>query len=889
MHQMMSNEKRSSEMKPMKEVSHPVRLKAKSSFLTSVTIIGQLMLAGNLSAASLPNGTFLYEAEEFFMNDGRFQIKDCIHTSATRFIGARDKQVVSSDECLLFQGDFPGSNSSYTVWACVRNLDIEVRSAILNPVKFKGQGKEWHWISLGRYTTRQIGTTFALYGLPTGKGFAPDTGIDAVILVSDAAFIPCGVFQGYSGREDTATSPTSQQSTAQAEYMIRNLNPGLEISPFIASANAHGLAPHMPDHKDWDKLMLRFYGNNMLAPLFKTKTVQEEGEPAWDFESIDKFLKRAREQWQVREIMMFPQWTVKGKDGAPPTREQLDSGVRLLMQLVERYGTKKNPLYVRYWVLSDEWPCGGYWKKNYKEFAEYYARLVKEVKKFNPELIVGGPVDCWPNDTITAELLKICPELDFIAWNMFITGRADTPLASIFQRTSLIKTFLRSSRELGRRWHKKDVPVFITSLGPNYHAWDPQDLRLAEPVMGVWHALAINYMAEEGCTAGLFYNVRARDCGFFGPNDQLSQKSGMQPADMNPQTVNLRPSGRIVEFYKKYLAGKKLLPVAAVSPADKFNLIAAAADNGKTLISAVNFAEVPRQVKIRFESFKMKDYGCESLPDDFIYCDRQNITSGKGFFFHANGTAELWMPPYSAWVIMVDNHVNPQRLKLAEEMKKRYSDLVAVFHMDGSLEDSAGSGSKSMGWFGEHFSRTHFKCGYGAGDYTGNLCNRARIRLEGRAASLNGSKTFGIAFWVYRVKNTSDYGSVLSFGKDKFMIEHVGGGNPDPRFQLKNPGFCDFGGTWKHSLLIPANEWTHVAITADGEYGRIVVNGQTKWKFPQTDMGLNGSDILYLGSQHGDAGPIDCYIDELILSNKPTSENWAKDIYEHTKNGKNYE
>ena len=84
---------------------------------------------------------------------------------------------------------------------------------------------------------------------------------------------------------------------------------------------------------------------------------------------------------------------------------------------MRRYGSKGAPHYVRYWVLSDEWACGGYWKNNYRKFASYYASQVRLVKAFNPELIVGGPVDCWPNDTITAELLRQCPELDFIAWN----------------------------------------------------------------------------------------------------------------------------------------------------------------------------------------------------------------------------------------------------------------------------------------------------------------------------------------------------------------------------------------------------------------------------------------------------------------------------------------
>lgn len=854
----------------------------------SLTLIGQLMIVANIFASPLPAGTVLYEAEEYFMKDGRFQVKDCIHTSAARFIGALDKQTASSDECFLFQGDFPDKALSYTIWACVRNLDIEIRSSILDPRQFKGAGKEWRWISLGRYDSRQIGAAFSLYGIPGEGGFAADAGLDTILLVPDDTFIPRGVFQGYSGKEETADVSPARQDAQRIEYRIDNLNPGREISPFIAGANAHGLEQHMPDNAEWDKVMLRFYGGNLLAPLFGAKANPGPGETAWNFESIDKFITRARQQWQVKEIMMFPQWWIIGSNGAPPTREQLDDGVRMLMQLVERYGKKDTPLYVRYWVLNDEWPCGGYWKKNYREFAGYYARLVREAKKFNPELIIGGPVDCWPNDTITAELLKACPELDFIAWNMFITGRADSPLDALFQRTSFIKTCLRSSRELGRRHHGKDVPVFITSLGPNYHAWDPLDLRLGEPVMGVWHALALNYMAEEGCAAGLFYNVRARDCGFFGPADPLALKSGMQPADIDSRTVNLRPAGRVVEFYKKHLPGKKLLPAASPVPVEKFNLFAAASDNGETLISAVNFAPVPRLATIKFESFKMAAYDSETLPAGFIYCDRQVITSGEGFFFRADGTAELWLPPYSTWNILVQNRINVEAAKEDQAGRDRYEELAAVFHLDGNLDDAAGSGSKSLGWYGEHFSHTHFKCGSGAGNYTGGIHNRARIKLEGRAASLNGSRTFGIAFWIYRVRNTADYGSILSFGDGKFMIEHVGGGNPDPRFQLKSPGFCDFGGTWKHALMIPANEWTHVTVTADGENGRIIVNGETKWKFPQTGKGLNGGDILYLGSRQGDTGPIDCYIDELILSDKPAGEEWARKIYNHTKNGQNY-
>ena len=90
---------------------------------------------------------------------------------------------------------------------------------------------------------------------------------------------------------------------------------------------------------------------------------------------------------------------------SPLACRQLDAGVEVLLQAVRRYGAKESRHHFRYWLMSDEWPCGGYWKENPKQFAQYYARLVRAAKAVNPELIVGGPADCFPNYGIIAELL----------------------------------------------------------------------------------------------------------------------------------------------------------------------------------------------------------------------------------------------------------------------------------------------------------------------------------------------------------------------------------------------------------------------------------------------------------------------------------------------------
>jgi hypothetical protein len=215
------------------------------------------------------------------------------------------------------------------------------------------------------------------------------------------------------------------------------------------------------------------------------------------------------------------------------------------------------------------------------------------------------------------------------------------------------------------------------------------------------------------------------------------------------------------------------------------------------------------------------------------------------------------------------------------------NDISALWHLDGDYYETMGTGSISLGWYGEHFSDVISKVGTGAADCAGGENSRGRIQLAGDA-QLGGLTQFGIAFWGYRVNNRNAYGSVLSFGTGMMEIEHVGPGNDESWFFVKNAGFCTFNGQWNHSIYLPQNQWTHVAITADGTTGRIIVDGVLKWSYPQTGQGLNAGTILNLGCETPVAGGrIDCYLDEIVFTNKPSNEAWAQVIYEATAQGKN--
>lgn len=214
------------------------------------------------------------------------------------------------------------------------------------------------------------------------------------------------------------------------------------------------------------------------------------------------------------------------------------------------------------------------------------------------------------------------------------------------------------------------------------------------------------------------------------------------------------------------------------------------------------------------------------------------------------------------------------------------SDISALWHLDGDFYETMETGSYSLGWYGEHFSESYYKVGVAATDCATDINTRARIQLEGDAR-LSGLTGFGIAFWVYRVNNRQDYGSILSFGTGCMEIEHVGPGNDERWFYVRNSGFCDFNGKWNHYVWLPRDTWTHVAITADGSTGRIILNGVPTWSASQTGLGFNAGNVLYLGGESTETGGlIDCYIDEIVFTNKPVGTAWGVDIYNATLNGR---
>ena len=463
--------------------------------------------------------------------------------------------------------------------------------------------------------------------------------------------LAAGLMLGGVLAEDQTMPKVVRDTLPQIEVRVQADPKGSLISPYLASANCHGLKRHCVDSDAWDRTMRRVFGGNLLVLLQGAYKEPDSKGNWWNFDDIDAFVRKAKTVWRAKELAFLPQWWIRGWDGKDePSAAQFETSSEALVQLAQRYGVP-GPLFVRYWMACDEWSGGKYWQKNPDRFAFYYSKLVQKIKAANPDLLVGGPVDAWPSSAIIRALLKQCPELDFIAWNLFICGNANTPIADVFARTHNLGAQVERSRELSRNILGRELPVMVSSYNMNFHAWDPPDSRMASPIGGPWNALALLYMARAGAFSGVMYNVLAKDCGMFGPRDGYAIRAGMLPKSIDPKLITVRPLTHVHEFFKQNVAGARVSQVEVPDDAAKFEAFATCDANGGHAIVMVNFSTATRRVRLSVSPFERTPYAEFDLPVTYLYCDGSNLRRGEGLLFSAEGIGTFVMPAYSAWCL----------------------------------------------------------------------------------------------------------------------------------------------------------------------------------------------------------------------------------------------
>lgn len=607
-----------------------------------------------------------FEAEDYFSKEREFVINDDTFLSKGAYIAVKDDIENISQDKLLVHIPFKGKGS-FTIWINARNLNMSVRSSngvnktIKTPVR-----NEWCWVSGGVLSDKEIGGILEIYATK----IEANSGIDVILFSNDPHFQPKGVYnEFFSAEEKTDTQNKVSEAKEPIKFIVSSEKISEKISSYLVTACADDPLRHTEGQKRgevdkgrliagnprWDAIMQTFFQDNMLILLFRPIRKKDKSYDRWDFDALDKFVKQAKTVWGCSELLFLPRWDIPStRKNQVPTKAELDAGEEFFMQLIKRYGAK-GKLNVKYWAPADEWPLRNYWKDNPDKFVEYYSRLVKKAKEFNPELKLGGPINAFPRNSLIEKLLIKCPELDFIAWNMYMSGNANAPLEKVYARTSFLESSIVASRQISKRVRGKEVPVIVTAYGPNYLARNPPDFKLAGPSNGVWEALALNHLVRGGAYAAGTFNILGLDCGMFGPRDAFGIKGGYIPKNIDKETIYVRPSARIMRFYQKYVVGQNRCVIKCASKNDAA-LDALAVNHGDKglAIIMVNKSTDEQEVEIKIKDYKLTVYKEFDLPTEYIYCDQDKITEGKGFIFDKNGATKLHMPAFSTWLFYVN-------------------------------------------------------------------------------------------------------------------------------------------------------------------------------------------------------------------------------------------
>ena len=645
----------------------PLRVKRLGGFLAVLCgLLGAMSLPGPAAfgQGTLPEGTVpvpITDISDLFFAVG--VVDDFCCDGKYLRINTKYPQYTSPDKKVeMFTADFP-SGGEYTVWARSRRLRLGIAGPLLEMEERDTYSRDWTWHNLGRHGPRSVGGTFSVFALPRGGKWEEDHGLDSVLLIPDPEYTPSGTYFGIQGVDgviaagaDPGSRPAGTPRTASAapkntilrtQVSVHTGGGEGRIGKYVASALIYPWGvqdtrrgtqePHPEEHHF---LMKEFLTDNLAVLIFgpASKKPNAEGE-WWDFGGIDRAVSNCRERYGAEDIMFLvtgqPIRSPIGFDrneDRPPTPEQQEHARGILMQLVRRYGTP-GPRFVKYWTPLDEGVSTGYWAKNPAKAAEYLASLVQAMKEFNSDLVVGMWRRCWPSSQLSAEFLRHSEQLDMVSWNLFICGRADTPLPELFRRTGTLGNHVAASRGLSRDIRGRELPVDLV-YGMNYRYWDPPDMRFAHPVGGVWQALALSHVASAQAFIASCYSLWL----MTGPPDRVGG-----------EFTHARANLRVLLFFKKHMAGASLNRVDIGGERDGFCFLSASKSQGTQSMVAVNSAAHPRLVTVELQPTpQAAEYTGFQWPADYVYCDLHTAREGKGVFFNAKGRTELTMPPYSA-------------------------------------------------------------------------------------------------------------------------------------------------------------------------------------------------------------------------------------------------
>jgi hypothetical protein len=467
----------------------------------------------------------------------------------------------------------PGNSATLTVWARHRGVPVQLKSidtegrqtehvwAFVRPEK-------WTWSELGTYPRSALQSRIIVI---RGNGDAPDAGLDAVFLADNPSARPTDFLA--RGQADAANAvvqpttpaPTEELATARVDLAIDWAAPTYPTTRRQFSlAGFSAFSPEIAgDSRYHEFLAYTAIGNlryHNMAVLRDSKTSMgwiDVANRRWDAAKINAALAALpAARLGLERVICIPEWPewMDADHDAALDPDQIDAFAAWCAELVRivniegRHGVTHweitNERDLVYWLTKDKSAPS---PRRHAELANIIIRAAKAMKAVDPTIKTGGP--SATRSDLTEELRLFvrhaAPQLDFLSFHAYASGRLDEPDASIMGKTDTIGGHLeRIVKMLAEELPGREIETHFNEYNISW-TWKTREPRMLDHRGAVFDALVLLQIARTGVTVGNAWNERD---GVYG---KIS----------NDWT--LRPSAHVYHHFNTLLTGRAVSTVSS--------------------------------------------------------------------------------------------------------------------------------------------------------------------------------------------------------------------------------------------------------------------------------------------------------------------------------------
>ena len=249
-------------------------------------------------------------------------------------------------------------------------------------------------------------------------------------------------------------------------------------------------------------------------------------------------------------------------------------------QVVRHYNLeRKTP--IRWWQFGNETELKGW---SYKYYVTMYNRIVPRLRKVDPAILVGGPVNCTPNIGWAGELLREAGgQVDFLSYHQYgYSEPFDSPDRYIMGRTTNYREAVAAYVKLAETGRTEPLPVIVSeaNINPRYKKPQGTDPRIHALFNAPWYMSALANFTLGGGRAMCFFTLD----GGFGA------------CGFEKGVFRLYPVYHTLWLFRKLALGK-IIPVKSSSPLLEAY---AFADGAVRRLIVINKNAAPVTVKLTF-------------------------------------------------------------------------------------------------------------------------------------------------------------------------------------------------------------------------------------------------------------------------------------------------